>query len=185
MHYPSVIYSQTWVEWEGSFLLISHFYSGEVPLCTYFSLYIITFLLRHSAGIHPPWVTPHRSVRAPQAPRCLVCSWSWMCPDKMPMILVHGAGVTILPKCKSLTLEHAIANLYDNKAIALELWSALQAHFEGKGLVAVAALAAWLWQYVMLLDKTWWSRSRRSWASLQSSRTLDFLYWKSIKWLQF
>ena len=52
-----------------------------------------------------------------------------------------------------MTLEHAVADLYDDKAVASELWSALWAHFEGKGLVAVAALAAQLWQYVMLLDK--------------------------------
>ena len=41
-----------------------------------------------------------------------------------------------------MTLEHAIANLYDDKAVASELWNALQAHFEEKGLVAVATLAA-------------------------------------------
>src|SRR5258708_2941729 len=52
-----------------------------------------------------------------------------------------------------MTLEHAVADLYDDKAVALELWNALQAHFEGKGLVAVAALAAQLWRYVMLPDK--------------------------------
>ena len=41
-----------------------------------------------------------------------------------------------------MTLEHAVANLYDDKSVASELWSALQAHFEGKGLVAVVTLAA-------------------------------------------
>src|SRR6266436_5783471 len=34
--------------------LSSHFYSGKVPLCIYFDLYIITLLLRHSAGTHSP-----------------------------------------------------------------------------------------------------------------------------------
>src|SRR5258708_14299527 len=52
-----------------------------------------------------------------------------------------------------MTLEHAVANLYDDKAVASELWNALRARFEGKGLVAVAALAAQLWRYVMLPDK--------------------------------
>src|SRR5260221_4396993 len=52
-----------------------------------------------------------------------------------------------------MTLEHAVADLYDDKAVASELWNALQACFEGKGLVAVAALAARLWRYVMLPDK--------------------------------
>src|SRR5258708_36456533 len=52
-----------------------------------------------------------------------------------------------------MTLEHAVADLYDDKAVASELWNALRAHFEGKGLVAVAALAAQLWRYVMLPDK--------------------------------
>src|SRR6266436_3218398 len=52
-----------------------------------------------------------------------------------------------------MTLEHAVADLYDDKAVASELWNALQARFEGKGLVAVAALAAQLWQYVMLPDE--------------------------------
>ncbi len=45
--------------------------------CTYFNLYPITFLLRHSAGTHSPWVLLCRPARAPQAPGCLVCSWSW------------------------------------------------------------------------------------------------------------
>jgi len=52
-----------------------------------------------------------------------------------------------------MTLEHAVANLFDDKTIASELWDALCAHFEGKGLVTVAALAARLWQYVILPDK--------------------------------
>src|SRR5260370_20279548 len=52
-----------------------------------------------------------------------------------------------------MTLEHAIADLYDDKAIASELWNALQDHFEGKGLVAVAALAARLCRYLMFPDK--------------------------------
>src|SRR5260221_10941018 len=34
--------------------LSSHFYSGKVPPCIYFDLYIITLLLRHSAGTHSP-----------------------------------------------------------------------------------------------------------------------------------
>ncbi len=44
-----------------------------------------------------------------------------------------------------MTLEHAVADLFDDKTIALELWDALCACFKGKGLVAVAALAAQLW----------------------------------------
>ena len=52
-----------------------------------------------------------------------------------------------------MTLEHAITNLYDDKTVASELWSTLQACFEGKGLIAVATLVAQLWWYVMLPDK--------------------------------
>ena len=63
--------------------LSSHFYSGKVPPCIYFDLYIITLLLRHSAGTRSPWVTPCRYVRALQVPRCHVHSWSWMCPDSI------------------------------------------------------------------------------------------------------
>ena len=44
-----------------------------------------------------------------------------------------------------MTLGHAVADLFDDKTVALELWDALHACFEGKGLVAVAALAACLW----------------------------------------
>src|SRR5260370_16186548 len=52
-----------------------------------------------------------------------------------------------------MTLEHSVANLFDDKGIASGLWATLQAWFEGKGLVAVAGLAAQLWRYVMLPDK--------------------------------
>ena len=52
-----------------------------------------------------------------------------------------------------MTLEHSVADLFDDKEVASQLWVALRARFEGKGLVAVAGLAAWLWRYVMLLDK--------------------------------
>src|SRR5260221_3650183 len=34
--------------------LSSHFYSGKVPPCIYFDLYIIPLLIRHSAGTHSP-----------------------------------------------------------------------------------------------------------------------------------
>jgi len=86
----SIIYTRTWVEWEGSFLLIST--QVKSPSCTYFSLYVITFLLRHSAGMCSPWVAPHRSVGALQAPRHLVCSWSWTHPDTLPKT-VHKAPI--------------------------------------------------------------------------------------------
>src|SRR5260370_5016856 len=52
-----------------------------------------------------------------------------------------------------MTLEHSVADIFDDKEIASGLWATLQAWFEGKGLVAVAGLAAWLWRYVMLPDK--------------------------------
>ena len=52
-----------------------------------------------------------------------------------------------------MTLEDSVADLFDDKEIASGLWAALQVQFEGKGLVAVAGLAAQLWRYVMLLDK--------------------------------
>src|SRR5260370_9800748 len=52
-----------------------------------------------------------------------------------------------------MTLEYSVADLFDDKEIASGLWAALQVQFEGKGLVAVAGLAAQLWRYVMLPDK--------------------------------
>src|SRR5260370_10304784 len=52
-----------------------------------------------------------------------------------------------------MTLDHSVANLFDDKEIASQLWVALRARFEGKGLVAVAGLAAWSWRYAMLPDK--------------------------------
>src|SRR5258708_3532161 len=52
-----------------------------------------------------------------------------------------------------MMLEHGVADLFDDKTIASELWDALCAHFEGKVLVTMAALAARLWQYVILPDK--------------------------------
>src|SRR5260221_5235474 len=48
----------------------SHFCPGKVPLCTYCSVHVISFLPRHPAGTYPLECPFHRYIGAPQVLGC-------------------------------------------------------------------------------------------------------------------
>ena len=72
-----------------------------------------------------PWVTLHRSVRAPQAPGHPACSWSWTCPDKTLVIFegickmsvkrILGIEMKTMPLKYDLHCSHPCAAVWGSK----------------------------------------------------------------------